>query len=137
MPVIQTGKKTNFARESMYLQATSYDFDAPLDEYGLTTTKSNLKSLHNAVIQFQLDTGQYPSEDRGLEDLIFQPGDMLGWDPSGYLETTELPKDAWGFDFIFERYPESGKPFVVISNGSDGEPGGEDYDADLYSTDAN
>ncbi|HYG57286.1 MAG TPA: beta-galactosidase, partial [Symbiobacteriaceae bacterium] len=31
---------TNFGREAMYLQTTSYDFDAPLDEFGLPTTKS-------------------------------------------------------------------------------------------------
>ena len=38
---------TNFGRDAMYLQTTSYDFDAPLDEYGLATTKSeHLKRLH-------------------------------------------------------------------------------------------
>lgn len=42
---------TNFDRESMYLQTTSYDFDAPLDEFGLTTTKSNhLGALHHALM---------------------------------------------------------------------------------------
>lgn len=39
---------TNFGRESMYLQTTSYDFNAPLDEYGLPTTKSrHLARLHH------------------------------------------------------------------------------------------
>lgn len=38
---------TNFAREAMYLQITSYDYTAPLDEYGLATTKYNhLARLH-------------------------------------------------------------------------------------------
>ncbi len=38
---------TNFARETMYLQTASYDFDAPLDEYALETTKSrHLARLH-------------------------------------------------------------------------------------------
>lgn len=42
---------TNFAREAMYLQTTSYDFDAPLDEYGLPTTKSgHLGRLHHALM---------------------------------------------------------------------------------------
>jgi len=41
---------TNFGRESMYLQTTSYDFDAPLDEFGLPTTKSNhLARLHRIL----------------------------------------------------------------------------------------
>lgn len=43
---------TNFGRESMYLQTTSYDYDAPLDEYGLPTTKSNhLAQLHHVLWQ--------------------------------------------------------------------------------------
>jgi hypothetical protein len=33
-------------------------------------------------------------------------------------------------------FPESGKPFVIISYGANGEEGGEGYDTDLYSTDA-
>ena len=41
---------TNFGRETMYLQTTSYDFDAPLDEFGLETTKSNqLKRVHKLL----------------------------------------------------------------------------------------
>ncbi|NLW82829.1 MAG: type II secretion system protein GspG, partial [Phycisphaerae bacterium] len=35
----------------------------------------------------------------------------------------------------YQLNPESGKPFVIISYGADGREGGEDYDADLYSTD--
>lgn len=41
---------TNFGRESMFLATTSYDFDAPLDEFGLPTTKSKcLKRLHRLL----------------------------------------------------------------------------------------
>lgn len=44
---------TNFGRESMYLQTTSYDFNAPLDEYGLPTTKSrHLARLHRLLSQY-------------------------------------------------------------------------------------
>jgi hypothetical protein len=41
---------TNFNREGMFLQATSYDYDAPIDEYGLVTTKANhLTRLHKIL----------------------------------------------------------------------------------------
>jgi len=43
--------------------------------------------------------------------------------------------DGWGEEFIYQEYPESGKPFVIISQGADKEEGGEGDDADLYSTD--
>lgn len=41
---------TNFARTSMYLQTTSYEFDAPLDEYGRPSLKGlYLARLHEAI----------------------------------------------------------------------------------------
>ena len=107
-----------------------------IDQARVTTTKANLKIIHSSVNQFKMDTGRFPSEEMGLEELIEQPGDVENYEPGGYLETTEIPKDGWGNDFIYELFPESGKPFVIKSLGADGEEGGEDYDADLHSTDA-
>jgi general secretion pathway protein G len=107
-----------------------------IDKAKVTATKANLKMLHNAVVQFKLDTGQYPSEDAGLRELVEEPQDLKGWNQGGYLQTTDLPKDAWGNDFVYQLYPESGMPFVIISYGANGEEGGEGYDKDLYSTDA-
>ena len=102
------------------------------------TTKLNLKKLHEIVEDFVIRTGRYPNEDLGLEELIEQPSDIPAesWPEGGFLKTTEVPKDAWSNEFIFERFPESGKPFAIVSYGADGEQGGESYDADLYSTDA-
>jgi len=102
----------------------------------VTTTMANLKILHIAVNQFKMDTGRFPSEEEGLKALIEQPSDVKNWEPGGYLETRQIPKDIWGNDFIYELYPESGKPFVIKSLGADGEEGGEGYDADLLSTEA-
>ena len=107
-----------------------------IDQARVTTAKANLKMLHNAVNQFKMGTGRFPTEEEGLEALVEQPSDVTGYEPGGYLETTEIPKDAWGREFYYELFPESGKPFVIISYGADGEEGGEDYDTDLYSTDA-
>jgi len=107
-----------------------------IDQARVTTTKANLKLLHAAVNQFKMDTGRFPSEDLGLTELIEQPSDITNYEPGGYLETTEIPKDGWGNEFVYELYPESGKPFVIKSYGADGEEGGEEYDGDLYSTDA-
>jgi general secretion pathway protein G len=107
-----------------------------IDQAKITTTKANLKLLHNAVNQFKMDTGRFPTEEEGLMALVEQPSDVTRYEPGGYLETTEIPKDGWGHDFIYELSPESGKPFVIKSLGADGEEGGEDKDTDLYSTDA-
>jgi beta-galactosidase len=48
---------TNWRRENtMYLQATSYDYDAPLNEYVMETTKSrHLRRLHESIQPFLSD----------------------------------------------------------------------------------
>lgn len=107
-----------------------------IDKAKVISTKTSLKKLHSAVLAFKLDTGDYPSEEAGLIELVEQPSDVENWQPGGYLETTDVPKDGWGREFIYELYPESGKPFRIVSYGADGEEGGEGYDADLSSTDA-
>lgn len=100
-----------------------------------TTTKASLKQLASAVNQFYMDTNRYPTEDEGLTVLIIAPSDVPNWQPGGYLDTDEVPLDGWGHEFIYELYPESGKPFVIKSLGADGLDGGEGYNADLLSTD--
>lgn len=43
---------SNFGRTPMYLQATSYDYDAPIDEFGMETTKSrHLSKLHAVILE--------------------------------------------------------------------------------------
>ena len=112
------------------------NFMGQTDKARVTTTKVNLRLLHSAVTQFKMDTARFPTEEEGLMALIEQPSDVMSYEPGGYLETTEIPKDGWGREFEYQLWPESGKPFVIISYGADGEEGGEDYDADLLSTDA-
>ena len=100
-------------------------------------TKANLRILHEGVIAFYMDTGRYPSDEEGLLALVEEPTDAEGWASGGYLDSTQLPKDGWNNDFYYMTEPGNGKPFVVISFGADGEEGGEDDSADLWSTDAN
>ncbi len=99
------------------------------------TTEATLKALHAAVNMFKLDTGRYPTEEMGLLELVEEPVDVEGWAQGGYLETTDVPRDGWKNEFVYMLNPESGKPFVIISYGSDGKEGGEDDAFDLYSTD--
>ena len=109
------------------------NFMGQIEKSRSTTTKVNLKELQTLVNQFNMDTSRFPTEDEGLMVLIEQPSDVIEYPEAGYLQTTELPKDAWGVDFIYELYPESGKPFAIRSCGPDREPGTDD---DLLSTDA-
>jgi general secretion pathway protein G len=112
------------------------NFLGQTDKARVTTTRANLKMLHNAVAQFKMDTGRYPTQEEGLSVLITQPSDVKNYQQGGYIDSTALPKDAWGHEFIYVDHPESGKPYVIMSYGADGQEGGEGNDADLYSTDA-
>lgn len=111
------------------------NFLGQTDKARVITTKATMKTLHEAVNMFKMDTGRLPTEEEGLTALIEQPADVEGWSQSGYLEGTTIPRDAWKRDFVYQLNPESGKPFVIISLGADGKEGGEGYDADLFSTD--
>lgn len=107
-----------------------------IDKAKVATTKANLKTLHAAVNNFYMDHGRFLSEEGGLEELIVQPGDIEDYPEGGYLEEAEVPKDGWKNEFEYVLYPESGKPFVIISYGADNAEGGVDDNTDLYSTDA-
>ena len=112
------------------------NFVGQTEKARVTTTKASLRVLDEAVMQFKMDTSRYPTEEEGLMVLIEPPSDIDNYPEGGFLRTTDLPKDAWGNDFLYIRYPESGKPYEIISYGADGEEGGESYDADLRNTDA-
>ena len=107
-----------------------------IEKAKVIATKASLRTLSDAIGQFKFDTGRYPTEEEGLSVLVEPPSDVLNWEPGGYLETTTVPPDGWGNEFWYFLYPESGKPYVVVSYGADGEEGGEGYDTDLLSTDA-
>lgn len=52
---------TNFGRETMYLQTTSYDLDSPLDDFGLPTTKAkHLAKLHRILAEHSEDLLAHP-----------------------------------------------------------------------------
>jgi len=114
----------------------SSKFMSSIEKAKVIKTKADLKVLHGAILNFKMDTGHYPTADEGLIVLVEDPGDVDGYNSEGYLETTGIPRDAWKNEYYYQEYPESGKPFVIISWGADGEEDGEGYDADLYSTDA-
>jgi len=97
-------------------------------------TMATLKTLHNAVINFKMDTGRYPTKAEGLKVLIEKPANVENYPTGGYIGSTQLPKDSWGNDFLYELEPEDGTPFLIRSCGPDGKPKTSD---DLLSTDNN
>ena len=81
--------------------------------------------LAMAVESYYLDTGSTPDN---LDLLVSEPGNVQGW--NGPYVRASLLKDPWGRDYEY-RYPGEHGDFDLSSLGADGQPGGEDKNADI------
>lgn len=88
---------------------------------------SQIDRISMAVESFYLDTGTKPDS---LAQLVDEPGDANGWN-GPYVKRSAL-KDPWGRDYEYTMPGEHGD-FDIISYGADGQPGGDDHNADINS----
>jgi len=108
------------------------------DEAKVTKAKVDIKSLEEALGLFKLDNGFYPSTEQGLKALVEKP--EIGRIPEkfpagGYLK--RVPNDPWGTPFVYISPGVHSRDFDLISYGADGQPGGENFDADIKSWEIN
>jgi general secretion pathway protein G len=94
-----------------------------------SAAKAQIELLGQALDQFKLDTGRYPTTSEGLNALIVNPG-IPNWDGS-YLKKA-LPNDPWGRPYHYES-PGSHGDYDLLSYGADGSPGGEEENKDIVS----
>jgi general secretion pathway protein G len=87
---------------------------------------SQINRLAMAVESYYLDTGTTPES---LEELV-QESDVPGWN-GPYVKPSSL-KDPWGREYVYS-YPGEHSDFDLLSLGADGQPGGEDRNADINS----
>ena len=85
--------------------------------------KAQLQTLAEKVQQYENDTGSLPGS---LEDLV--NSSASGW-LGPYAKEGEL-KDPWGTPVEY-RSPGEGRPFDLVSLGSDRQAGGESTAADV------
>ena len=96
----------------------------------VATTKATMSTLKQALQDYNQDIGRFPTEaDGGLNALVQRPKGKAGakWD-GPYLEgEEEVPEDAWGFEFEYNRPPKKNKGkykyYEIVSYGEDGEDG--------------
>ncbi len=103
------------------------------EEAKRVAAKAQIRILEDALHQFELDNGFYPSTEQGLEALVKKP--TVGripqnWREGGYLEKGVVPKDPWGNPYVYIS-PGNHGDFDLLSYGADGEPGGEGKYADI------
>lgn len=92
------------------------------------TTKAQMSALQTAVEEFRSTYARYPTAEEGLKVLLTGPPEAAS-DPKNFLQKETLPRDGWKNEFIYQEDDDFG--YRIISYGSDGKPGGEDFAADL------
>jgi general secretion pathway protein G len=101
------------------------------DAARVTAARAQINSFMTALGAYRLDTSTYPSTEVGLAALRVRPADMPLW--NGPYLPQDIPMDPWGRPYIYKYPGEHGDDPDIISYGADGQPGGEDINADILS----
>lgn len=95
--------------------------------------RTQISVLDNALQQYRLELGRYPTEDQGLEALVTPPQGLSRperYREGGYLAKSSVPLDPWGNPYQYQVPGEFGA-IDIFSYGRDGAPGGTGPDADV------
>ncbi|KKK56073.1 hypothetical protein LCGC14_3068190 [marine sediment metagenome] len=95
----------------------------------ITAAKTQIELLGQALDQFRLDTGRYPTSQEGLEALRTSPG-VEGYD-GPYLRKP-VPNDPWNRPYVYLS-PGTQGDYDLSTYGLDGSPGGEGENKDVVS----
>lgn len=101
-----------------------------VDDARSSTARAQIELLGTALDSYRLDVGRYPSTEQGLQALREEPSGVNNW--NGPYLPREIPEDPWGNDYIYKSPGDHGD-YDLLSLGADGQPGGEDDDADVKS----
>jgi general secretion pathway protein G len=92
------------------------------------TARAQLTAVEQALDQYRLDIGHYPSTEQGLAALMVKPSEEVKWQ-GPYLKKT-MPLDPWGRAYSYKIPGEHGE-FDLWSFGKDAQPGGTAENEDI------
>ena len=101
------------------------------DKAKMVAARVQINNFEQALTQYKLNTGLFPTTEQGLEALRTKPGNVTQWD-GPYLRK-EIPLDPWGHPYLYKFPGEHGDEPDIISYGADGQAGGEGLNADIVS----
>jgi general secretion pathway protein G len=96
--------------------------------------KADIATIEQALEQYRLDNLTYPNQVEGLQALMTPPASLVQperYRRGGYIK--KLPDDPWGRAYNYAAPGKKG-PFDIYSLGADGQQGGTDDNADIYSS---
>lgn len=103
---------------------------AQIGKSNAKVAKAQIESFGQALDQYRLDVGQYPTTEQGLIALRMSPAQGGRWQ-GPYLKK-DVPLDPWGNPYAYRRPGQHGE-YDIVSLGADGQPGGEGEAADVTS----
>ena len=92
-----------------------------LDKAKVSMAELQIKSFENALNQFYYNENRYPRTDEGLDILAKKK----------LLEKDYVPLDPWKHPFAYYWGDVDPNKYTIICYGKDGQPGGEDVNADI------
>jgi general secretion pathway protein G len=101
------------------------------DAARITAARAQINSFMTALGAYKLDTGIFPTTEQGLQALRDRPAGLTQWD--GPYLPQEIPVDPWARPYVYKFPGEHGDEPDIISQGADGQPGGEALNADVVS----
>jgi len=106
-----------------------------VDKARVVTARAQIDRLESSLELYNMDNGRFPTSEQGLEALINAPSsapEPTNYQPGGYLRSSKLPSDPWGFEFQYESPgTHNAGSFDLWSYGKDGVAGGENLDTDI------
>lgn len=103
-----------------------------VDDSKIKTANVQIKMLKGALEAMRLDINRFPQTDEGLALLYHKPakGAIERFWKGPYLDE-DVPLDPWGNPYQYSIPGAKGMPFALYSFGADGQPGGNDINADI------
>lgn len=107
------------------------------DRAAVRKAEIDVNVIESALDQYRLDMMSYPTTEQGLEALVVAPANVSRsggaradrYRQGGYLRNG-VPLDPWGNPYQY-RFPGEHSVVDIFSYGADGEPGGDDLNADI------
>lgn len=100
-----------------------------------TAARTQINGFMSALGTYKLDTGVWPTSEQGLTALRQKPDGISNW--QGPYLPADVPKDPWGHEYVYKYPGEHGDEPDLLSYGADGQPGGEELNADIMSWKSN
>jgi len=103
---------------------------AQIGKSNAKVARAQIEALGQALDQYRLDVGRYPSSEQALVALRVAPSGVARWQ-GPYLKR-DIPQDPWGNSYQY-RVPGQHGDYDLVSLGADGQPGGDGEAADVVS----